>query len=165
MLRNTLQWNLKGNINIFIQENVWNVICKRPIILSRPQCDTSYSSLSLVTIKCSQHFFYKIAKIGKGELWGVLCEFEVHTHDDVVKWKHFLHYWSFVRGIHWSPVNSPHKGQWRQPLMFSFICAWTIKMLVIWDTIALIMTSLQCLFTFNIAALNAILTYHVIGLI
>ena len=23
-----------------------------------------------------------------------------------------------------SPVNSPHKGQWRGALMFSFICAW-----------------------------------------
>ena len=28
-------------------------------------------------------------------------------------------------GIHRSPVNSPHKGQWRETLMFSFICAWT----------------------------------------
>ena len=27
-------------------------------------------------------------------------------------------------GIHRSPVNSPHKGQWRGALMFSFICAW-----------------------------------------
>ena len=32
-------------------------------------------------------------------------------HDDVIKWKHFQHYWPFVRGIHRSPVNSPHKGQ------------------------------------------------------
>ena len=35
------------------------------------------------------------------------------THDDVIKWKHFPRYWPFVRGIHRSPVNSPHKGQWR----------------------------------------------------
>ena len=27
-------------------------------------------------------------------------------------------------GIHRSPVNSPHKGQWRGALMFSLICAW-----------------------------------------
>ena len=32
-------------------------------------------------------------------------------HDDVIKWKHFPHYWPFVGGIHRSPVNSPHKGQ------------------------------------------------------
>ena len=45
-------------------------------------------------------------------------------HDDVIKWKHFLRYWPFVRGIHWSPVNSPHKGQWCGALMFCLICVW-----------------------------------------
>ena len=44
-------------------------------------------------------------------------------HDDVIKWKHFLRYWPFVWGIHRTPVNSPHKGQWRGALMFSLICA------------------------------------------
>ena len=43
-------------------------------------------------------------------------------HDVVIKWKHFPRYWPFVRGIHRSPVNSPHKGQWRGALMFSLIC-------------------------------------------
>ena len=42
----------------------------------------------------------------------------------VIEWKHFPHYWQFVRGIHRSPVNSPHKGQWRGALMFSLICVW-----------------------------------------
>ena len=45
-------------------------------------------------------------------------------HDDVIKWKHFLHYWPFVWGIHRSMVNSPHKGQWRGALVFSYICFW-----------------------------------------
>ena len=45
-------------------------------------------------------------------------------HDDVIKWKHFPRYWPFVRGIHRSPVNSPHKGQWRGALVFSLICVW-----------------------------------------
>ena len=44
-------------------------------------------------------------------------------HDDVIKWKHFPRYWPFVRGIHRSPANSPHKGQWRGALMFTLICA------------------------------------------
>ena len=43
-------------------------------------------------------------------------------NDDVIKWKFFPRYWPFVRGIHRSPVNSPHKGQWRGALMFSL--AW-----------------------------------------
>ena len=29
-----------------------------------------------------------------------------------------------MRGIHRSPVKSPHKGQWRGALMFSLICVW-----------------------------------------
>ena len=45
-------------------------------------------------------------------------------HDDGIKWKHFPRNWPFVRGIHRSPVNSPHKGQWRGALMFSLICVW-----------------------------------------
>ena len=45
-------------------------------------------------------------------------------HDDVIKWKHFPPYWPFMLGIHRSPVNSPHKSQWRGALMFSLICAW-----------------------------------------
>ena len=31
-----------------------------------------------------------------------------NCHDDVIKWKHFPHYWLFVRestGLHWSPVD------------------------------------------------------------
>ena len=35
------------------------------------------------------------------------------THDDGSKWKYFPRNWSFVRGNHRSPLNSPHKGQWR----------------------------------------------------
>ena len=45
--------------------------------------------------------------------------------DDVIKWKHVpRRYWPFVCGIPRSPVNSPHKGQWRGALMFSLICVW-----------------------------------------
>ena len=48
----------------------------------------------------------------------------IGLHDDVIKWKHFLRYCPFVRGIPRSPVNSPHKGQWRGALMISLNCAW-----------------------------------------
>ena len=46
------------------------------------------------------------------------------SHDDVIKWKYFRRYWPFVREIHWSPVNSLHKGQWCGALMFLLIWAW-----------------------------------------
>ena len=41
----------------------------------------------------------------------------------IIKWKHFPRNWPFVRGINRSPVNFPHKGQWRGALMFSLIYA------------------------------------------
>ena len=44
-------------------------------------------------------------------------------------WRHqmatFPRYWSFVKWIHWSPVDSPHKSQGHGALMFPLICAWT----------------------------------------
>ena len=46
------------------------------------------------------------------------------NHDDVIKWKHFRRNWPFVRGIHRSQVNSPHKGQWCGAFKFSLVCAW-----------------------------------------
>ena len=76
----------------------------------------------------------------------------VCAHDDVIKWEQFPRYWPFVRGIHRSLVNSPHKGQLRGALMFSLSCAWTNGwvsnlMTVIWDAI---MTSLECHFLLEI---------------
>ena len=68
----------------------------------------------------------------------------LHNHCDVIKWKHSPRYWPFVRGIHRSPVDSPHKGQWRGTLMLSLICAITNGRSNNWNAIALIMTSLQC---------------------
>ena len=44
-------------------------------------------------------------------------------HDGVMKWKHFPPYWPFVQGIHRSPVDSPHKVQWRVAMTFSLIYA------------------------------------------
>ena len=50
--------------------------------------------------------------------------FIYYYHDDIIKWKHFPRNWPFVRGIHRSPINSAHKGQWRGALMFSLIFTW-----------------------------------------
>ena len=59
-------------------------------------------------------------------LYGILLILKIcfSKDDDFIKWKHFLRYWPFVQGIHRSPVNSPHKGQWHGTLLFSLIRAW-----------------------------------------
>ena len=47
------------------------------------------------------------------------------AHDDIIKWKHFPHFWPLVRRIHCSLVDSPYKGQWCRALIFSLIYTWT----------------------------------------
>ena len=61
--------------------------------------------------------------MGSSSWWYIITSQYICIHDDVIKWKHFPRYWPFVRGIHRSPVNSSHKGQWRGALMFSLIFA------------------------------------------
>ena len=41
------------------------------------------------------------------------------NYEDVIKSKPFPRHWPFVRGIHRSLVDFPHKGQWRGALVFS----------------------------------------------
>ena len=66
-----------------------------------------------------------IWRSSNSDFWHTMQKcFLIQSHDDVIIWKHFPRYWPFVRGIHRSPVNSPHKGQWRGALVFSLICAW-----------------------------------------
>ena len=59
---------------------------------------------------------------------GQAAHYKGYCKDSIAWWhhqmKHFPRYWPFVRGIRRSPVNSPHKSQWRWALLFSLICAW-----------------------------------------
>ena len=41
--------------------------------------------------------------------------------------KIFPFYWSFVRGIHQSPMISPHKGQWRGTFMLFYLHLKTVE--------------------------------------
>ena len=61
-----------------------------------------------------------VAQWARRQAMGTFCEF----YNDVIKWKHFPHYWPCVRGIRRSLVNSPYKDQRREAFMFSLICTW-----------------------------------------
>ena len=55
---------------------------------------------------------------------------------NVINWNNSPRYWPFVKGIHRSPMDSPHKGQWRRDLSFLWYgpeqtTEQTIEMLVI----------------------------------
>ena len=62
-----------------------------------------------------------------------LWDADGYTHDDVIKWKHFARFWHLVRGIHRSPVNSPHEGKWCGALMFSLFSVWSNSWVNNWD--------------------------------
>ena len=67
--------------------------------------------------------------------------FDKIIHDDVIKWKHFPHCWPFVRG---NPRTKASDAElwcvlWSAP---EATVEQTMKTPVIWDTIALIVTSL-----------------------
>ena len=75
-----------------------------------------------------------IADTESGMTWG--------PYNLMAWWRHQMEASSallpFVRGINWSPVDSPHKGQWCGALMSSLICAGqtveqTLETPVIWD--------------------------------
>ena len=85
---------------------------------------------------CSHQLWY--------QSWQILIWYTMMTSFFI--WEHFSRYWPFVRGIHRSPVNSPHNGQWRGALMFFFdkrMCKQLSKpIVVIGDAIEFIMASL-----------------------
>ena len=61
-------------------------------------------------------------------LWSSDLPMSFGAASETLWWRHqmkyFPCYWPFVLGIHRSPVNFPHKGQWRGDLKFSLISAW-----------------------------------------
>ena len=116
------QFNIKGDKIIpriygFCTTNSHRVLKIRKTSLF-PNCmDTNDT-------KCRLVFYYNLIEIvRKGAIGNTSV---IHSYTVMVwhrtSWRHqletFPRYWTFVRGIHRSPMNSPHKGQWRVALMF-----------------------------------------------
>ena len=95
-----------------------------------PDLTTVWFLYNLVNFICCEYelYFicceYELSHLGKAWATTMLGEMLNWKHNEVIKWKHFPCYWSFVWGIHQSLVNSLHKGQWREAFMFSLIFAW-----------------------------------------
>ena len=114
-LRNKIQWNL--------DQNYANLI-RKFTLLPAPMCEYGWNVQVCTEWKSTCMTVTMVTCISSANKVNALYDKHIHAlHDDVIKWKHFPCYWPFVRGIHRSPVNSPHKGQWRGALMFSLICA------------------------------------------
>ena len=58
-----------------------------------------------------------------GDILNRVRQHDCQLYDDVIKWKPFSALLALCEGIHRSPVDSHHKGQWSGAWMFSLI--WT----------------------------------------
>ena len=125
--------------------NIWNVLCHKLLVLYACIILLSwrciYMLMMLYICVCVNKYVYMcmhlhlciyvcIGVCSCGYVRTLVFLFSFASvyfhpqHDDVIKWKHFPRNCPFVWGIHLSPANSPHKGQWRGALMFSLLCAW-----------------------------------------
>ena len=75
-------------------------------------------------MECATQTIVRILALNNSK-WCMMKKIVRSYHDNVIKWKLLPCYWPFVRGIHRSLMNCPHKGQWRGYLMFPLICART----------------------------------------
>ena len=108
-------WYVMSYLCPYLQKRHISKIIKYPLFLGRVNLYCKVYILYVVSLFMSH--FYRIHYLCR------VYHQNMRMHDDVIKLKYFPRYWSFVRGIHRSPVNSPHKGQSRGALMFTLICA------------------------------------------
>ena len=69
------------------------------------------------------------------EHWRSLIGFNTFIYHEVLSCRHFPHYWTRVRGIRPSPVDSLAKGQWCGALIFCFavsVNTCSKKLLIVW---------------------------------
>ena len=122
-------FHIRISINLF----TWNMHC-RPIIWNHSTCANDLPSQLAELFRNANISPFTIYWRHLATFWQFFIAGHLFSpvpvsvlpvsHNDVIKWKHFPRYWPFVRGIPRSPVNSPHKGQWRGALMFSLIWVW-----------------------------------------
>ena len=100
-----------------------NKILKLSLCYNLDWSKTVFSVFELwMVMKCRDHSGFGLR--GRvGWWWPTITDGFPSQHVDFIKWKHYPCYWSFVRGIQWSLVDSPQKRPVTR--MFSLICAYT----------------------------------------
>ena len=67
------------------------------------------------------------SSLSYGCQWSTCLIITLEMRHELIWWRHQMETFSALLALcAGSPVNSPHKGQWRGALMFSLICAWII---------------------------------------
>ena len=117
-----VQWLMYVSVNLIIQPGHIFAHVAVTCVQLRHVCEVGTACISVTTksVMCIKQGFYWCLPVK--QRWQTSINDSHESHDDVINWKHFPRCWPFVRGIHRSPVNSPHKGQWRGALIFSLGC-------------------------------------------
>ena len=89
-------------IHLWHKYNTWAATISRSV--GKGQCHTGHSNF------CSWGEGYPNVSRSRST---------ISSHDDVIKRKRFPLSWPFVRAVHRSSVNPPHKGQWHGTFVFS----------------------------------------------
>ena len=85
-----------------------------------------YSTVHMICqFHCSSLFCYFWSCHNFWQFPGMCFPQSFRDHDGVIKWKLFPRYWPFVKWIHRSWMDFPHKSHWRRAFIFSLICTWT----------------------------------------
>ena len=134
-------WNIKMS-NSYLTILWW---LRSPVAYFTKEVNQGLGKPLWITMEICVNFSNLLSKINhwrsmyQSALWSSL--------DDVIKWRHFVQYWRFVRGIHRSPWLPTTKTNDAELWCFLWSVSeqtveLTIETLVIWDAIAPIMTSL-----------------------
>ena len=110
-------------VMLVMQNYCWNFGCQNKLLNELVNCHAHSSQLPIWGSQLiPSHNFQVKTDLFAREVYQVST---LPFHDAFIKWKYFPRYWTFVWGIHQSPVNSPHKDERIGALMLYLICAWT----------------------------------------
>ena len=80
------------------------------------------------SLDCPRTTVMHLKYIGEQTTW-IWWKQILYPQQKITTWRHQMKTFSALlalcEGIHWSPVDSPHKVQERGALIFSSICTWT----------------------------------------
>ena len=111
--------------SVTFQCSVFDLTPVRRVLVPESQCHEHKCLLSNLT------FAERMQQLRTLQKW-VIGDYLISFRYNVAWWRHHMETFSVLLALSAgnspvtgeSPVNSPHKGQWRRALVFSLICAW-----------------------------------------
>ena len=118
-------YNLCTLMSCLILFYMSGVLCQKQVSREGTSNHIPLILWDVITCPCPWYWLAHNTQINRDHRYVMAKEGASAAQDIAPWWRHQMETFSafcpFMRGIHRSPVNSPHKGQWRGALMFSLI--------------------------------------------